>query len=147
MIRYVAVSEPQASLPSLEVVCACGLGFLLQDKTIGRSWPRFLKLRSNEVSGFCPGQNLSLTVSAPLPYPEDTEIFHLQATGEVIRFDPPEPNRPQAGVAEGAGSIIYSLGIYGLSSLPLLRRPGSARQRVESIGVKDNRQVPPQAEA
>jgi c-di-GMP-binding flagellar brake protein YcgR len=48
---------------------------------------------------FQPGQILSLTVSAPLPYLDDTDISHLQATGEVIRFDPPAPNRPQAGVA------------------------------------------------
>jgi hypothetical protein len=48
---------------------------------------------------FQPGQILSLTVSAPLPYLEDTDISHLQATGEVVRFDPPEPNRSQAGVA------------------------------------------------
>ena len=50
-------------------------------------------------TSFQPGQILSLTVSAPLPYLEVTEISHLQVTGEVIRFDPPEPNRPQAGVA------------------------------------------------
>jgi hypothetical protein len=34
-----------------------------------------------------------------LLYLEDTDLSHLQATGEVIRFDPPTPNRPQAGVA------------------------------------------------
>ena len=45
------------------------------------------------------GQTLFLIVSAPLHYIEDTEISQLQATGVVIRFDPPEPNRPQAGVA------------------------------------------------
>ncbi|PIU52985.1 MAG: hypothetical protein COS90_08485 [Deltaproteobacteria bacterium CG07_land_8_20_14_0_80_60_11] len=50
-------------------------------------------------TSFQPGQILSLTVFAPLPYLEDTDITHLQATGEVIRFDPPAPNRPQAGVA------------------------------------------------
>jgi hypothetical protein len=50
-------------------------------------------------TSFQPGQILSLTVSAPLPYMDDTDISHLQATGEVIRFDPPTPNRPQAGVA------------------------------------------------
>jgi len=48
---------------------------------------------------FQPGQILSLTVSATLPYLENTDVSHLQATGEVIRFDPPGPNRPQAGVA------------------------------------------------
>ena len=50
-------------------------------------------------ASFQPGQILSLTVSAPLLYLEDTDLSHLQATGEVIRFDPPTPNRPQAGVA------------------------------------------------
>ena len=50
-------------------------------------------------TSFQPGQILSLTVSAPLLYLEDTDISYLQATGEVIRFDPPAPNRPQAGVA------------------------------------------------
>jgi hypothetical protein len=50
-------------------------------------------------TSFQPGQILSLTISAPLPYLEDTDISHLKATGEVIRFDPPTPDRPQAGVA------------------------------------------------
>jgi hypothetical protein len=48
---------------------------------------------------FQPGQIISLTVSAPLPYLEDADISHLQATGKVARFDPPAPNRRQAGVA------------------------------------------------
>ena len=48
---------------------------------------------------FKPGQILSLTVSAPLPYLEETDISHLQATGQVVRFDPPASNRSQAGVA------------------------------------------------
>lgn len=50
-------------------------------------------------TSFQPGQILSLTVFAPLLYLEDADLSHLQATGEVIRFDPPTPNRPQAGVA------------------------------------------------
>jgi hypothetical protein len=45
------------------------------------------------------GQILSLSIAAPLPYLEDPDITHLQATGEVVRFDPPGPDRPQAGVA------------------------------------------------
>jgi c-di-GMP-binding flagellar brake protein YcgR len=48
---------------------------------------------------FQPGQILSLTIFAPLPYLEDSEISHLQATGEVVRFEPPGPDHPQAGVA------------------------------------------------
>jgi hypothetical protein len=45
------------------------------------------------------GQILSLTICTPLPYLEDNNISHLQATGEVVRFDPPASNRPQPGVA------------------------------------------------
>jgi hypothetical protein len=48
---------------------------------------------------FQPGQILSLTVFAPLLYLEDTDMSCLQATGEVIRFEPPTPHCPQAGVA------------------------------------------------
>lgn len=48
---------------------------------------------------FKPGQILSLTITAPLLYLEDTDMSHLRATGEVIRFDPPTPHCPQAGVA------------------------------------------------
>jgi hypothetical protein len=59
-------------------------------------------------TSFQPGQILSLTVSAPLLYLEDIDISHLQATGEVIRFDPPAPNRPQAGVALNfLGSLTF----------------------------------------
>jgi hypothetical protein len=50
-------------------------------------------------TSFQPGQILSLTVTAPLLYLEGTDLSHLQATGEVIRFDPPTPNCPRAGVA------------------------------------------------
>jgi len=50
-------------------------------------------------TSFQTGQILSLTVSVSLPYPEDIEVSYLQATGEVLRFYPPEPNHPQAGVA------------------------------------------------
>ncbi len=50
-------------------------------------------------TSFQPGQILSLIITAPLPYLEDTDITHFQATGEVVRFDPPAPNRARAGVA------------------------------------------------
>ena len=60
-------------------------------------------------TSFQPGQILSLTVSAPLLYLEDTDLSHLQATGEVIRFDPPTQNRPQAGVALNfLGGLTFS---------------------------------------
>jgi c-di-GMP-binding flagellar brake protein YcgR len=67
---------------------------LLRDISLGGTY-----LHVDSGSSFQPGQILSLTVSAPLLYLEDTDMSCLQATGEVIRFDPPTPNRPQAGVA------------------------------------------------
>jgi hypothetical protein len=45
------------------------------------------------------GQILCLSIFAPLQYLEGSDISHLRATGQVIRFDPPAPNRPLAGVA------------------------------------------------
>jgi c-di-GMP-binding flagellar brake protein YcgR len=48
---------------------------------------------------FQQGQILSLSIFAPLQYLEGHDISHLRATGEVIRFDPPEPDRPLGGVA------------------------------------------------
>jgi c-di-GMP-binding flagellar brake protein YcgR len=48
---------------------------------------------------FQKGQVLSLTISAPLPYLDLSGVSHLQATGEVIRFEPSTPTRPQPGVA------------------------------------------------
>ena len=60
-------------------------------------------------TAFQPGQILSLTVTAPLPYLEDPDITYLQATGEVVRFDPPAPDRPQAGVALNfLGGLTFS---------------------------------------
>ncbi len=67
---------------------------VLRDISLGGT---YFHVDSN--TSFQPGQILSLTVSAPLLYLEDTDTSHLQATGEVIRFDPPTPYRPQAGVA------------------------------------------------
>jgi hypothetical protein len=76
---------------------------VLRDISLGGTY-----LHVNPDSYFKPGQILALTVSAPLPYLEDTDISHLQATGEVIRFDPPTPNRPQAGVALNfLGGLIF----------------------------------------
>jgi c-di-GMP-binding flagellar brake protein YcgR len=48
---------------------------------------------------FQPGQILSLSIFAPLPYLEDSNISHLQATGEVVRYEPPAPESSRAGVA------------------------------------------------
>lgn len=48
---------------------------------------------------FQQGQVLILCISAPLQYLGGNDISHLRATGEVIRFDPPQPNRPLCGVA------------------------------------------------
>jgi hypothetical protein len=67
---------------------------LLRDISLGGTY-----FHVDSDTSFQPGQILSLTVSAPLLYLEDTELSCLQVTGEVIRVDPPTPNCPQAGVA------------------------------------------------
>jgi hypothetical protein len=67
---------------------------LLRDISLGGTY-----FHVDPGTSFLPGQILSLTVSAPLLYLEDADTSCLQATGEVIRFDPPTPNCPQAGVA------------------------------------------------
>ena len=67
---------------------------VLQDISLGGTY-----FHVDPPTSFQPGQILSLTVAAPLLYLEDTDLTHLQATAEVVRFDPPTPNRPQAGVA------------------------------------------------
>jgi len=77
---------------------------VLRDISLGGTY-----IHLDSDSYFQPGQILSLTISAPLPYLEDTNISHLQATGEVIRFDPPTANRPQAGVALNfLGDLTFS---------------------------------------
>jgi hypothetical protein len=50
-------------------------------------------------TSFQPGQILSLTIAAPLPYLEDSGISHLHATGQVVRFEPPGPDQSLPGVA------------------------------------------------
>jgi len=67
---------------------------ILRDISLGGTY-----FNINSGTSFQPGQILSLTISAPLPYLEEKDISHLRATGEVVRFDPPGPNRAQAGVA------------------------------------------------
>jgi len=67
---------------------------ILRDISLGGTY-----FHVDPSTSFQPGQILSLTISAPLPYLEDSHISHLQATGEVVRFEPPGPNRPKAGVA------------------------------------------------
>jgi c-di-GMP-binding flagellar brake protein YcgR len=48
---------------------------------------------------FQQGQILSLSIFAPLQYLEGSDLPHLRATGEVIRYDPPGASRPLGGVA------------------------------------------------
>jgi hypothetical protein len=45
-----------------------------------------------------PGQILSLTIAAPLPYLDMPDTTHLKARGEVVRLDPPGSG-PHHGVA------------------------------------------------
>ncbi len=48
---------------------------------------------------FRPGQLLSLTIAAPLPFLNNQLISHLTAQGEVVRIEPPGPSCPNYGVA------------------------------------------------
>jgi c-di-GMP-binding flagellar brake protein YcgR len=67
---------------------------VLRDISLGGTY-----LHVDPDTSFQIGQILSLTISAPLPYLEDSDISHLHATGEVVRFEPPGPDRPLPGVA------------------------------------------------
>ncbi len=48
---------------------------------------------------FQPGQILSLTIAAPLPFLDNHLISQFTAAGEVIRLEPPGPTNPNFGVA------------------------------------------------
>jgi hypothetical protein len=50
-------------------------------------------------ASFKPGQIVSLTIAAPLPFLDFEEISHLKARGEVVRLEPPGPANPHYGVA------------------------------------------------
>jgi len=84
--------EYQARLPDADVPCQ-GQGFLRDISLSGI----YFHLDSDIT--LQQGQVLSLCIFAPLQYLESSDISHLQATGEVIRFDPPDLNRPLGGVA------------------------------------------------
>lgn len=84
--------EYQARLPDTDGSCQ-GQGCLRDISLSG------IYFHIDSDTSFYQGQILSLSIFAPLQYLENSDISHLQATGEVIRFDPPEPNRPLGGVA------------------------------------------------
>jgi hypothetical protein len=84
--------EFYARLPGAEASCQ-GQGCLRDISLSG------IYFHIDSDMSFQQGQILSLSIFAPLQYLEGSDISHLQATGEVIRFDPPEPDRPRAGVA------------------------------------------------
>jgi len=50
-------------------------------------------------ASFKPGQIVSLTIAAPLPFLDFEETSHLKAKGEVVRLEPPGPANPYYGVA------------------------------------------------
>jgi c-di-GMP-binding flagellar brake protein YcgR len=84
--------EYQARLPDAETPVQ-GQGCLRDISLSG------IYFHLNSETSFQPGQILSLSIFAPLQYLEGSDISHLRATGKVIRFDPPAPNRPLGGVA------------------------------------------------
>ncbi len=67
---------------------------ILRDISLGGSY-----LFVDPGTSFQLGQILSLTIATPLPHLEHRETSHLQATGEVVRFDPPGTDCPRPGVA------------------------------------------------
>ncbi len=84
--------EYHARLPDTESPCR-GQGCLRDISLSG------IYFHVDPDTTFHPGQIVSLSIFAPLQYLEGRDISHLQATGEVIRFDPPQPDRPLGGVA------------------------------------------------
>ena len=46
-----------------------------------------------------PGQVLSISIAAPLPYLDTDYTTHLKARGEVVRVDLPEGVSPRLGIA------------------------------------------------
>ena len=53
----------------------------------------------DHAASFQPGQLLSLTIAAPLPFLDVEHFSHFTAQGEVVRLEPPGPSNPQYGVA------------------------------------------------
>jgi hypothetical protein len=84
--------EFNARLPDSEISCQ-GQG-CLRDISLGGIY-----FHVDSDMSFHQGQILSLSIFAPLQYLEGSDISHLQATGQVIRFDPPTPHQPMGGVA------------------------------------------------
>jgi hypothetical protein len=84
--------EFQARLPNTDVSCQ-GQGCLRDISLSG------IYFHVDSDITFQQGQIISLSIFAPLQYLESSDISHLRATGEVMRFDPPEPNQPLGGVA------------------------------------------------
>jgi hypothetical protein len=84
--------EFHTRLPQTDAPCQ-GQG-VLRDISLGGTY-----FHADPDSLFHPGQILSLTIFAPLPYLENGNISHLCATGEVVRFDPSGPDSPHPGVA------------------------------------------------
>jgi c-di-GMP-binding flagellar brake protein YcgR len=84
--------EYQARLPDSEISYQ-GQGYLRDISLSGV----YFHVDSN--MSFQQGQILSLSIFAPLQYLEGSDISHLRATGQVLRFDPPAPHQPLGGVA------------------------------------------------
>ena len=84
--------EYQARLPG-DVTPSQGQGCLRDISLSG------IYFHTDSDISFEQGQIISLSIFAPLEYLEGSDISHLRATGQVIRFDPPEPDRPLGGVA------------------------------------------------
>jgi hypothetical protein len=84
--------EYQARLPDSETPWK-GQGYLRDISLSG------IYFHVDSDMSFHQGQIISLSIFAPLQYLEGSDISHLRATGQVIRFDPPALDQPLGGVA------------------------------------------------
>jgi hypothetical protein len=84
--------EYQTHLPETGELCQ-GQG-VLRDISLCGSY-----FHTDQCLNFAPGQILSLTIAASLPYIDLCNTSHLKARAEVVRVDPPGVSGPSYGVA------------------------------------------------
>jgi hypothetical protein len=84
--------EYHTCLPETGEVCQ-GTG-ILRDISLSGSF-----IHVDSPACFKPGQIVSLTIAATLPFLDYPETTHLKAQGEVVRLEPPDPTNPSDGVA------------------------------------------------
>jgi hypothetical protein len=84
--------EFHTHLPETGYACS-GTG-ILRDISLSGSF-----FHTESPCDFKPGQIVSLTIAAPLPFLDYQEITHLKAKGQVVRLEPPAASAPYYGIA------------------------------------------------